>query len=99
MKIEITTTKRVKKIIDVEFPYYYMQDLTDYEYEDTCVIYGKKTETEDITIREKIRSNHDKNYEVEKEPRNDSYFDDEYKSNVEEFENAKARALAFLNEC
>lgn len=97
MQLEITTTKRVKETIEVEFPYYYKQDLTDYDYEDTCVLYGRKTESEDLTIREKIRYNNTTIYEIEKEEMNHSYFGKEYKSTEKEFEEAKDRAKNFIN--
>lgn len=97
MKIEVTRTKRVKEEIEVEFPYYYKHDLTDYDYENTYVIYGKKTETEEVTINEKIRDNKNFIYEIEKDRRNDSYFDKKYKSTEQEYEEAKERAKQFFN--
>ncbi len=97
MKIEVTRTKRVKEEIEVEFPYYYKHNLTDYDYENTNVIYGKKTETEEVTINEKIRDNNNSIYEIEKDRRNDSYFDKEYKSTEQEYEEAKERARQFFN--
>ncbi len=97
MKIEVTRTKRVKEEIEVEFPYYYKHDLTDYEYENTCVIFGKKTEEEEVTIQEKIRDNGNTIYELEKDSRSDSYFGEEYKSTEKEYEEAKERAKQFFN--
>lgn len=97
MKIEITTTKRVKKTIDIEFPYYYKDDLMS-DYGDT-VIYGKIMTDYEITIKENESYSGVKSYEIEKDSRSDCYFTDEYKSSKEEFEAVKVRALAFLNEC
>lgn len=97
MKIEVIITERVKKCIEVEFPYYYKHDLTDYEYENTCVIYGMKTENEEVTIKEQIRSNRNTIYEIEKDVRSDSYFCDEHKATELEYNEAKKRAIEFFN--
>lgn len=97
MKIEITTLKRVKKTIEVDFPYYYKHDLMS-DYGDT-VIYGKIMPGYEITIKEGKSYNGKKTYEIEKDSQSDCYFTKEYKSNKEEFESVKVRALAFLNEC
>ena len=97
MKIEVTRTKRVKEEIEIEFPYYYKHDLTDYDYENTCVVYGKITEKEEVTIQEKIRGNGNTIYELEKDSRSDSYFTEEYKSTEQEYKEAKERAKQFFN--
>jgi hypothetical protein len=99
MKIEVTRTKRVKEEIEVEIPYYYKHDLTDYDYENTSVIYGKITENEIFTIHEKIRDNGNVIYEIEKEKRwgDGSYFAEKYKSTNGEYEEAKERAKQFFN--
>jgi hypothetical protein len=97
MKIEIITTKRVKETIDVDFPYYYKQDLCS-DYSDT-VIYGKIMGEFEVTIKEDESYNGKISYEIEKCFRSDYYFTDEYKSSKEEFEAVKIRALEFLNKC
>jgi len=97
MKIQIE--EKVKREIEVEVPYYYKHDLTDYEYENTSVIYGKITETESFTVHEKIRDSGNIIYEIEKEKRwgDGSYFSDKYKSTIGEYEEAKERAKKFFN--
>jgi len=97
MKVEITKQIEVKEIIEIDFPYYYKHDLTDYEYENTCVIYGKITESEEVTIHEKIRSKNNVIYEIEKDSRSDSYFAEKYKSTEEEYNKARERAKRFFN--
>lgn len=97
MKIEITTTKRIKEIIDIDFPYYYEHDLmTDYG---DNVIYGKILPEYEITIQEKDLYDDKKSYEIEKRLPSNCYFTQEYKSSKEEFEAVKLRALKFLKEC
>ena len=96
MKIEVTTTKRVKESIEVKFPYYYIHNLTNCDYEKKSVIFGKKTESEEITIHEIIRDKKNYIYEIEKDTRNDSYFSDEYKSTKEQYEKAEKRLKQFL---
>jgi len=97
MKIQIE--EKVKREIEVEVPYYYKHNLTDYEYENTSVIYGKITENESFTVHEKIRDNGDITYEIEKEKRwgDGSYFAEKYKSTYKEYEEAKERAKQFFN--
>ena len=99
MKIQIEETKKVKREIEVEIPYYYKHDLTDYEYENTSVIYGKITESEVFTIHEKIRDNGNIIYKIEKEKgwSDEYYFTDKYKSTIGEYEEAKERAKQFFN--
>lgn len=97
MKIEIIITKRVKEIIEVEFPYYYKHDLMS-DYGDS-IIYGKIMPDYEIAIKEVELCNGKKSYEIEKDFRSNCYFTDEYKSNKEEFESVKVRAIEFLKGC
>lgn len=95
MKIEITKIKEVKEIIEVDFPYYFKHDLMS-EYGKT-IIYGKILPKYAISIKEDESYNGKKSYEIEKDLRGDCYFADKYRSTVDEFEQAKARLLEFLN--
>ena len=97
MKIEITKQVNVKMVVDIDFPYYYKYDLTDYDYESTSVIYGKITEIGEVRIHEKIRSKNNAVYEIEKNNRRDCYFEEKYKSTEEEYNKAKERAKHFFN--
>lgn len=100
MKIEITKTKEVKEIIDVEIPYYYKHDLTDIGDYGDSIIYGKILPDCEYTIHEKTSEYSDrKTYEIEKDSRSNGYFDEKFKSTKEEFEDVKARALEFLIKC
>lgn len=103
MKIEIEKKVTQIEIIEVEFPYYYKHNLMS-DYGD-CVIYGKIEEKLCTTIEESNRNNIEK-FVIEKEEytsiKNSGlscYFNKEYKSNKEEFEDAKERCLSFLSEC
>lgn len=93
MKISIKKTKTVEEIIDVEFPYYYKYDLMS-DYSDT-IIYGKIFENYEVTIKECNSYNNLMSYEIERDSRSDCYFEEQYKSNKDEFEAAKARAIIF----
>ena len=97
MKIEITKQINVKEVVEIDFPYYYKHDLTDYDYESTSVIYGKITERGEVTIHEKIRSKNNVIYEIEKDNRSDCYFKEKYKSTEEEYNKARERAKQFFN--
>lgn len=95
MKIEITTTKRVKETIDVEFPYYYKHDLMiDYG---ENVIYGKITEDYAYAIQEIKNYDGKVAFELEKDTWDGSYFKKEYKSTKKEYEAVKHRAVEFFN--
>ena len=96
MKITIKESVVKERVIDVRFPYYYKQDIgSDYG---TCVIYGYLTEKEDISICETTDFRDGRTtYEIEKQKRDDSYFEEKYKSDYNSFEKAKKNALEFIN--
>ena len=97
MKIEITKHEPVKRVIEVEFPYYYKHDMyPDYG---ESVIYGKIiNEYKEITIHEREDRDEHLSFEIEEDSMSSSYFDEKYKSSKEEYELAKRRALDFLND-
>lgn len=97
MKIEITKHEPVKRVINVEFPYYYKHNLyPDYR---ESVIYGKIIdEHKEITIHEREDRGGHLSFEIEEDSMSSSYFEDKYKSSKEEYELAKRRALDFLND-
>lgn len=96
MKVEIIEYKKVTRTIDIEFPYYYEYDLYS-DYGDS-VIYGKIiSKDREITIHETEDKYGKRKYEIEEDSMPNSYFTEEHKSSKAAFENAKRRALDFLN--
>jgi len=103
MKIEINKQITITEIIDIELPYFYKQDLMS-DYGD-AVIYGKIEEKNATAIHETKNYDGEEKYEVEKCPFTSignsgfsCYFREEYKSTKEEFEAAKKRCIAFINQ-
>lgn len=102
MKIEITTTERVVKEIEVDLPYYYKYDLSEDNYD--SVIYGVITEKDQKTISRTERF-YSKEIEWEmaihphhsiKESGLASYFKKEHASSKEEYEQARTEMMEFL---
>ena len=95
MEIEITETKRIKKIINLDLPYYFRHDLDD------SAIYGKLGEETCTTIQITLHSRRPlQGAEIEIETIDwDSlscYLAQEYKSNEAEYLIAKQKALLLL---
>lgn len=96
MEIEIEIINKKKKMVDIEFPYFYKHiiHLDDGE----VVIFGKIERDKVTTISEKeIGNNFEYEFAVE-EIRNfiniSAYFSDEHKSSEEEFMSAKKRLVS-----
>lgn len=96
MKIKIKEYIKKEKEIEITFPYYYKHDLMLDECD--CVVYGKYIDDKwaySITERNNYRGK--LSYEVEYDRHDDSYYKEKYKSTKEEYENAKGRALKYIN--
>jgi hypothetical protein len=96
MKVEVVRDVKVKEIVDIEFPYYYI------DYCEHGIFYGKIEENKhtQIYITDDWRDN-EKSYTLEIEPAKAStmgyYFNKEDKSTEAEFLSAKEKMLAALN--
>lgn len=103
MKIEILENIQQKKIVDIELPYYFKDDLYLDSHE--CIIYGKVEEKRisKITINTEwggsISEIQIENHSGGVKYTLGSYYDDRYKSSKSEFENAKQEALAYIGRC
>ena len=96
MRVEVTKTIKTKETVDVTFPYYYKHDLMLDEGD--FVIYGKIDEKEHVSIKISVSYRSDvRGVEVEKQTTNwhsvSCYLEDEYRSNVGEYEQAKSQAM------
>jgi len=96
MKLEIPRKIEQKETIEIEFPYYYKNDLLLDDVD--SVIYGKIEEKRHTTIQ--VRNNYQggRSFELEVEARGAAsvacYMTDEYKSDEGEYLAAKAKLLA-----
>lgn len=101
MEIVIQETKTVERTVNIEFPYYYKQDLCL----DNCnsVIYGKITENGCTSIQiTREYDTDDMQYELEIEKglpgqRFGCYFASEYISSEAEYLDAKSKMTEALN--
>ena len=87
MKFEVNRTVTVKEIIEVEFPYYYRQDI-----DGDCVIHGKIEEFEHTSIQ---HSGDVFRFEIEDRGAATlgCYFTNEHVSSEDAYLRAKARLL------
>lgn len=102
MQIQIKETIEQVKTIEVEFPYYSKSNIESEHY--NYIIYNKIEEKNIVIITEYNRENN-KSYTVEIDNFTSiidgNYSDDfkeEYKSTEQEFNQAKQRAIDFLNQ-
>ncbi len=97
MQITITKTTKTQETIDIQLPYYYKHDLMldDGDF----VIYGKIDE-QHVTAVKLARSNDRASAEIEKTHTDwhslSNYLTDEYKGTQQEYDEAKAKALALI---
>jgi hypothetical protein len=95
MKIDITKIIAVNKTIEIDYPYYYKDDrMLDHA---RNVVFGKIVDdiVYEIEYYESYRGG-GISYSLTKDDRNDRYFDEEYRSTEQEYNDAKDRALKFL---
>lgn len=96
MRVEVTKTIKIKETVDITLPYYYKHDLILDEGD--FVIYGKIDEKEHVSIKLSVLYRSDvRGVEVEKQATKwqsvSCYLEDEYRSNLEEYEQAKSQAM------
>lgn len=99
--MKISVTKTIVEYIDIQFPYFYVHDLSDESQE--YVIYGKILENEMITIRETMSyDNTDTTYEIVRREHTTfegltTYLTDPiHKSSKSDFDAIKARLRSFI---
>jgi hypothetical protein len=95
MEIEIIINSKIKKKINVNFPYYYKHDLGN-----DSVIYGKITEDFVYNIQKTENFEGVITHELEKDVFDSSYhcyFSPEFDSSKEDYDKAKDRLLEFFN--
>lgn len=97
MLVEVIKTMRMRETVEIELPYFYKHDLMM----DECdsIIYGKIGEREHYSIQVTYHRDH-ADVKVERE-RTDwqhcsCYLGEEYKSNADEYAEAKALAIAAI---
>jgi hypothetical protein len=98
MRIEIEKYVKHTEIIEVELPYYYKHAAKN-QY-GKSVIFGKIEENKYTLIQRTENVSGKVKYEILTENHNatlSDYFNKEYKSSKEEFEEGKEECLAFLN--
>lgn len=97
--MKVTIEKTIKEEIDIDFPYYYKQVLTEYEYDDFNVIYGKILPENSIAIHKKIGCyGSEITFEVEQSERMATgYFKKEYIATKEEFDSVLKEAIEFIS--
>lgn len=95
IKVEVTKTKVVKEVIEVELPYYYKRYLSS-DFSNT-IIFGKITQGVEFTINEVHHSDGEETYEISRGSMSTCFYSEDYKSTAKEFEDARDRASSFLN--
>ena len=98
MKIKIYENIKKEITKEIEFPYFYIQDLCLDDSE--SFIYGMVLEKEVLTIHEDLYYDGRISYSLEKEKRTscfDCYFSKEHISSKQIFEEAKNRFILFFN--
>lgn len=100
MKLQIIKRVEQRQTIEIEFPYYYKNDLLLDESD--CVIYGKIEENQHSAITIQGCYQGGIRFELETEKKGAAslacYMTDEYKSNETEYLAAKAKLLAAAQE-
>lgn len=99
--MKISIMKTIVEYIDIQFPYFYVHDLSDESQE--YIIYGKILENETITIRETMSyDNTDTTYEIVRrehttlEALTTYLTDPTHKSSKSDFDAVRARLRSFI---
>ena len=96
MEIKIVEKQYVEKIVNVDFPYYYK--IEDSNSDTHVTYYGKVNQHSSVVICVTDYYNGKLEYEISiNKHRIDSYYDEQYRSSKEEFDNVISTALEIIN--